>query len=590
MSTPGKLRALLAKFRPAFWDQRAEEGPYKSLFNYQRTWRLSVGLLAAVALAPLCIMTAIDYNVSKRAISSENKLTMGRLTSNTRRSVAYFLDERRAALDFIVREETFAGLTRQDRLEDALKNLKSGFGGFLDLGLIDASGRQIAYVGPYSLLGRDYSGQDWFKNTLAQGHYISDVFLGFRNVPHMIIAIKKDLPDGSFYVLRTTLDTKPINDLLKSLDLSGIGDAFIINKDGALQTYSRYHGGLLEKVSLPVPEYSARTEVLEMKNKDGEGIFVGYAYIQGSPLILIVVKNAAELMKPWYDIRLELVWFLAASILVILLVILGVATYMVNKIYVADQTRAMTLHQVEHTNKMASIGRLAAGVAHEINNPLAIINEKAGLLRDLIVYKGQCEEGGRLVGLIDSVLGSVERCGAITKRLLGFARHIEVSIQPVKIQDVIEEVLSFLTKEAEYRSIRVDVDMPAPVPVFESDRGKLQQIFLNLINNAFQAMNDGGRLGIRIVMQGENRVTVSVSDDGCGIPAADLKRIFDPFFSTKTKKGGTGLGLSITYGLVQELGGTLRVESALGKGTTFYVSFPLKQDQRTVRRENSSGG
>jgi len=590
MSTPGKLRSVLAKFRPAFWDQRAEDGPYKSLFNYQRTWRLSVGLLTAVALAPLLIMTAIDYNVSKKAISSENKLTMGRLTSNTRRSVAYFLDERRAALDFIVREETFEGLTRQDRLEGALKNLKSGFGGFLDLGLIDAEGRQVAYVGPYNLLGRDYSGQDWFKNTLAQGHYISDVFLGFRNVPHMIIAIKKDLPDGSFYVLRTTLDTKPINDLLRSLDLSGIGDAFIVNKEGKLQTYSRRHGALLDTVTLPVPAYSARTEVFETRDGEGEGIFVGYAYIQGSPLILMVVKNAAELMKPWYDIRMELVGFLAASILVILLVILGVATYMVNKIYVADQTRAMTLHQVEHTNKMASIGRLAAGVAHEINNPLAIINEKAGLLRDLIVYKGQCEEGGRLVGLVDSVLGSVDRCGAITKRLLGFARHIEVSIQPVRIQDVIEEVLSFLTKEAEYRSIKVSVDMPAAVPVFESDRGKLQQIFLNLINNAFQAMKDGGRLDIRIVMQGPDKVIVSVRDDGCGIPAADLKRVFDPFFSTKTKKGGTGLGLSITYGLVQELGGTLRVESALGKGTTFYVTFPLKQEQRTLRREDSSGG
>jgi len=583
MFDSGKLRVLLAKFRPRFWDQKAEDGPYKSLFNYQGAWRLSVGLLTAVALGPLLIMTAIDFNVTKRSVSSENRLTMGRLTSNTRRSVAYFLDERRAALDFILREESFETLTSPPRLEAALKNLKSGFGGFVDLGVIDASGRQIAYVGPFNLIDRDYANQDWFKNTLAQGHYISDVFLGFRDIPHMIIAIKQDLPDGSFYVLRATLDTKPINDLLSTMDLSGIGDAFIVNKQGVLQTYSRYHGGMLDKTGLPVPGYSERTEVIETLDGAGQGIIIGYAYIQGSPLVLMVVKPSVELMKPWYNMRLELAWFLGASVLVILLVILGVATYMVNKIFVADQTRVMTLHQVEHTNKMASIGRLAAGVAHEINNPLAIINEKSGLMRDILVYKGHCEESERLVGLIDSVLNSVERCGAITKRLLSFARHIEVSIQPVNIQEIIEEVLSFLTKEAEYRSIRVEVDMPGPVPVFESDRGKLQQIFLNLVNNAFQAMKDGGRLLIRIVMDGEDRVQVSVSDDGCGIPAADLKRIFDPFFSTKTKKGGTGLGLSITYGLVQELGGTLRVDSEMGKGATFAVSFPVKQEKRNTR-------
>ena len=127
------------------------------------------------------------------------------------------------------------------------------------------------------------------------------------------------ITDGSFYVLRTTLDTKPINDLLRSLDLSGIGDAFIVNKEGKLQTYSRRHGALLDTVTLPVPAYSARTEVFETRDGEGEGIFVGYAYIQGSPLILMVVKNAAELMKPWYDIRMELVGFLAGSILVILL-------------------------------------------------------------------------------------------------------------------------------------------------------------------------------------------------------------------------------------------------------------------------------
>src|SRR4030042_5795064 len=120
--------------------------------------------------------------------------------------------------------------------------------------------------------------------------------------------------------------------------------------------------------------------------------------------------------------------FLAASITIILVVILGVATYLVNKIYLADQKRLTTLHQVEYSNKMATIGRLAAGVAHEINNPLAVINEKAGLIKDLFSMREECARDEKLMNTIDSVIFSVERCATITRRLLSFMRSSEVTV------------------------------------------------------------------------------------------------------------------------------------------------------------------
>ncbi len=567
---------LLDRVRPQFWAESADGGPYRSLFNYRRIWRLSVALLAVVSLTPLCIMTVIDFNVTKRAVNQDNLHRTTITTSNTRRTLSYFLDERLAALNFSARQEAYSSLATPQRLSDLLKDLKAAFGGFMDLGVITDTGRQIAYVGPYELLGIDYSKEDWFKRTLESGFYISDVFLGFRNVPHMIIAVRAERPGGGFFVLRATVDTQRINDILANLDLSGNGDAFLINHEGVLQTVSRSHGSIFERVALAVPPYSESTEVSEVEDA-GDGLIMGYAYIERTPLILMVVKRQAELMKPWYAARLDLVGFLAASVVVILVVILGVATYMVGKIYTADQTRARTMHQMEHTNRMASIGRLAAGVAHEINNPLAIINEKAGLIKDLLLYGKDQASPERMAGLVDSILGSVERAGAITKRLLSFARHLEVHIEAVDVRKVVEEVLGFLTKEAEYRRIQVDVEAPAALPVLESDRGKLQQIFLNLVNNAFQAMDDGGHLRVSLAPDGPDAIAVSVADDGCGIPAADLKRIFEPFFSTKKKKGGTGLGLSITYGLVEELGGRLAVASELGKGTTFTVTLPLKK-------------
>jgi signal transduction histidine kinase len=499
--------------------------------------------------------------------------------SNTRRAVSFFLTERRSALNFIVRDNSASDLNVPERLGVVLRNLKESFGGgFVDLGVIDTWGRQRTYVGPYGLEGRDYSGQPWFNQVVERGVYISDVFLGYRRVPHLVIAVKKALPDGSFCVLRASLGIDPFEDLLANLELSGEGDAFIINHEGILQTNSHYHGRVLEKLTLPVPAFSISTQVLEGQNTAGESLFVGYRFIEETPFILMIVKKKNELMKPWYQTRLELILFLAISVSVILAVILGTATYMVRNIYLADQRRLVALHQMEYASKMASIGRMAANVAHEINNPMAIINEKAGLINDLFSIKKQYTEDQKLQGLVQSILSAVNRAGKITKRLLTFARNLEAAMEPVRLKETLAEVISFIDKEAEHRSISIQLDVPENCPIIETDRGKLEQIFLNIVNNAFAAINKDGHLNIRAKCAGNDAIAVSFEDNGCGIPKADLQRIFEPFFSTKTGQGGTGLGLSITYNLTREIGGSISVESEVNKGTCFTITLPLKSE------------
>ena len=199
------MRFLFEKWKPAFWDLPVHtQGPFKHIFNFRRIWQLTVLLTAGVTLLPLITITLIDYNVTQKAIESEILLRTARVTSNNKRSISFFLDERRAALDFLIHDNRIDALMDESNLSRILENLRKGFGGgFEDIGLIDAAGIQRAYVGPYSLKGKDYSGQPWFRKAAENGIYISDVFLGFRNVPHLIIAVKHDLPDGSFYVLRS---------------------------------------------------------------------------------------------------------------------------------------------------------------------------------------------------------------------------------------------------------------------------------------------------------------------------------------------------------------------------------------------------
>ena len=569
--------SFLDHFKPDFLKgQNISTGPFRQMFNFSLIWRRAILVTSAVTLLPLIFITAIDYNFTQKSIESENLLRTLRVGSNARRAISFFLSERQSALSFVVRDNTLEHLNNTKRIETLLKNLRESFGGFVDLGVINKDGVQTTYVGPYQLEGKNYSDQAWFHEASEKGFHISDVFLGFRQVPHLVIAVRYNLLEGSFYILRTSLDTMRFNELLSDFELSGRGDTFLINHDGIIQTPTIYHKKIFEKVAFAVPKYSKSTEIREEKNAAGEQIIICSAYIPDSPYILIIVKHKDELMKPWRDTRIKLIGFLVVSITIILMVILGISTYMVNSMFHLDQRRLMVLHEMEYSNKLASIGRLAAGVAHEINNPLAIINEKAGLIKDLFTYTKTLSSEPRIISLIDSVLASVERCGTITKRLLNFARHMEVTIESINLTKILNEVLGFLHKEAEYRNITINLDIAADIPEFRSDRSKLQQIFLNIINNSFAAMDVGGKLDISVKPGVEGFITVDISDNGCGMSETDMGKIFEPFFSTKTKVGGTGLGLSITYGLVQELGGKIHVESLLGEGTTFTVSLPLK--------------
>ena len=576
---------FLNRIKPEFWDHRIfSEGPYSSHFNFRRTWYAAVCLTSAVVLAPLIFMAVMDYRATRHEVESEILLRTSRLVSNTRRTLSYFLDERKSALDFIVHDNNFKLNVNPERMEQVLENLKKSFGGFTDLGCIDHQGIQKVYAGPYNLTGKDYSDQEWYQQVVKRGEFISDVFRGFRHVPHIVIAVKYyPSKEGSFRVLRATLDTTKFNDLLSHLEIAGHGDALVINHKGVLQTPTLYHGEILESISLPIPDFAPETRVFQWVTEKGIPLVIGYRYITNTPFILMVVKHKEELMKSWDNSRRELIGFLFISVAFILFVILWGATYLVNRIFRSDQKLIVSLHQVEYSNKMASIGRLAAGVAHEINNPLAIINEKAGLMKDLFLFKKEYTGNEMLMGLLDSIITSVARCGRITKRLLGFARHMDVSIQSVNLGEVVREVLGFLNKEAEYRSIEISIEVAEGIPQINTDAGKLQQIILNIINNAFAAMENNGHLRISTRMAGDDRVALTISDDGCGISEKDLKRVFEPFFSTKTGKGGTGLGLSITYGLVEQIGGTIEVNSELNRGTTFTITLPLVTEEKEIK-------
>jgi signal transduction histidine kinase len=157
----------------------------------------------------------------------------------------------------------------------------------------------------------------------------------------------------------------------------------------------------------------------------------------------------------------------------------------------------------------------------------------------------------------------------------------------VDIGEVIGQMLSFLEKDAQHRSITISVDNRDAIPGFECDRGSLQQIFFNLFDNAFTALEDGGRLNITVRSNKDQTVTIHITDNGSGISDEDIGKIFEPFYSSKTGHWGTGLGLSITYGLIKEIGGDIMVKSRVGEGTRFTLTLPLKAEKKPDPNDRS---
>jgi two-component system NtrC family sensor kinase len=565
-----KLRQLAPEGLKDFPDYG--EGPER----YSLLRKNLIFIICGVALIPLVLMAAINYYQYQSALKEEIVRPVRRLITSTKHTLELFLTERESTLRLLIRERTFEELSDQARLNHISRSLRHEFPEFVDLGLIDSSGLQRSYAGPYGLEGKNYKDQTWFDEVQLRGVYISDVFLGYRKFPHFVIAIKMDTPEGDFYVLRATIDTEKFNNLISGISLRPGSDMFIINLEGILQTPSRYHGNVLEKSSLPVPPFSQEPVIQKIVDSHGENLF-GYAYLRGPSFILIVTKKPGEVMAGWFALKGHLLLIFLVSTVIIIFVALRTSKLLVDRIRDADQKRETYYIEMEHSAKLASLGRLAAGVAHEINNPMAIINEKAGLLKDLVLFSHEYQDREKLLSLVDSVLGSVKRSRDITHRLLGFAKHMDVKVETIFLNELIEEVLGFLDKEAFHRDIHVSLNLAPDLAPVAHDRGQLQQVFLNIINNAFEAVADGGNISITTRERGKDTdtVEVAISDDGRGIPAEDLKHIFDPFY-TRGKKQGTGLGLSISYGIVSKCGGGIRVQSTEGKGTTFTVELPRK--------------
>jgi two-component system NtrC family sensor kinase len=233
------------------------------------------------------------------------------------------------------------------------------------------------------------------------------------------------------------------------------------------------------------------------------------------------------------------------------------------------------------SDKLAAIGKMATGVAHEINNPLAVILQRTGWMQDLMQKEElqKSENFAEFQTSIRKIEEHVERARKVVHNMLGYARKMEPRLEDVDVNATVNQTIDILENYARINNIDIQTDLASELPIIAGDQAQLQQVFLNLISNAIDAIGKDGAVAVKS-RRSEDEIHVAVTDNGPGIPAELQSKVFDPFYTTKQSGKGTGLGLWISYNIIEKMGGTITLNSQPRKGTTFTVKIPIVVPQK----------
>jgi two-component system NtrC family sensor kinase len=554
-------------------------------YNFRSLSQSIVLLVIICSVIPLIIVSGTIYYQFHISYKEKVLAHLRELVYNHAQNIDNFLHEKLADIRFLTDSFGWDDLQDESSLKEHLEALQKDFGrDFVDLGVINADGKQIAYAGPYDLANVNYSDAEWLHRAMQSNYYISDVFLGLRDLPHFIIAVRNSRDDGHS-ILRSTIDFAKFTALVDNIRLGQTGFAFILNDKGELQTTPAMKPviditsgkAIFDQLSADPSVSSGDVRMGTKSDSSGNKNIYIAAFLKNKDWLLVYQQRTADAFAD-----LDKTFAIAMVLMLIGLSSIAIMTFTLyqkvfKRVAKADIEKQMMRKKVIETGKLASVGELAAGIAHEINNPVAIMVEEAGWMGDLMedVAFDEPENRVEFERAIEQIQTQGKRCKEITHKLLSFARQTDSTIEDVNIKELLEELVAFSHKRAKYSMVEIHTDFPENLPSLKASASELQQVFFNLVNNAIDAMdNQGGRLTISC-RKNQQYIVIKLSDTGKGIAEANLERIFDPFFTTKPVGKGTGLGLSICYGIIEKMGGKIEVQSSVGAGTTFSVALPF---------------
>ncbi len=541
-----------------------------------------------VPLLPFLLAAVVNFYYFFRALEHKTIHNLKEAAESHGQMIDTFLAERTGDLELVTDMHDFAGIRSPGVLAEVLDNLKEKSMAFVDLGVFDAQGVHLDYCGPYELTGKQYKDEKWFGHVLANGLYISDIFMGYRKVPHFVVAVRKQGADGNIWVARATIDTRFFSKMVSGVQLGRTGEAYILNKKGIVQSRRRFENLPLFS---PDPDFAQfqlpESGISTFPGSHARGTKFLYAamWIKNHDWLLVVRQEKKDAYASLYRaVQISSVIMLAGLCLIFV-----TARYTTQRILARIDRLGMEKkslgHQLIRATQLAEIGEMATGFAHEINNPLQIIKGEHALMESVMedipqeVQSAHRQAFDECRESLDQILLQVNRCSDITHSILKFGRENEVILKPLEPCQVIPDIVHLVEKKAQVNGIEFTQTIAPDAPQFMGDPSQFQQVLLNLFNNAMDAIADrhgasGGKLDIQAFALDTDKVAIKVSDNGTGIKEEYLQKIFSPFFTTKPVGKGTGLGLSVCYGIIESFGGVMKIETKENVGTTFFMELP----------------
>jgi two-component system NtrC family sensor kinase len=529
-----------------------------------------------VGMVPLLCLGTLLYVYYDAAYRDKTRTLLGEQVLRNAQSIDAFLDEKMANLRQQAALASPEELSDPIRLRDRLLGLQNAYQGvFTSLELIDATGRTMAQAGG-GASGPDHSGEAWFEQAINSPQHVR----GFGSRPaNVFLSVRITTPQG-LWLLLARLDPRLSEDKSRAFHPGGRGGAFVLDRDGNAPAEASEKTVPLETQRLLAGQVfpEGRPVVLEAMDASGELQWFACAPLKSTGGVLVFHQPRTELLLTLNKARALALAIAILGCFGIVATAMAMARRTEARLRKADFIQQQMQRQVVEAGKLAAIGELAAGIAHEINNPLAIMMENAGWIQDLLTSDDPDSEENKaeILSSLQTIATQGHRCREITHKLLGFARKTETSSRVVQVNPMLEDIAGFARQKARYRGVEIALDLDPEAGDVDGSPTEVQQIILNLVNNAIDATEKGnGQVLLRSVCE-KACVAIEVKDNGQGIPAEILPRIFEPFFTTKPAGQGTGLGLAICRDILTRMNGSISVDSAPGQGATFRVRLPLR--------------